>query len=157
MRTALATWLEGSIVRNTIIGVILFNAVLLGLETSRTVMATAGPLILALDKLCLAIFVIELVLKLVALGPRFFRSGWNLFDFVIVTLSLVPGAQTFSVLRALRILRVLRIISVAPRLQRVVEGFITALPGMGSVFLLMAIIKSFDIECIFWVQYDATK
>ncbi len=140
MRTALATWLEGSIVRNTIIGVILFNAVLLGLETSRTVMATAGPLILALDKLCLAIFVIELVLKLVALGPRFFRSGWNLFDFVIVTLSLVPGAQTFSVLRALRILRVLRIISVAPRLQRVVEGFITALPGMGSVFLLMAII-----------------
>ena len=140
MRAALATWLEGPIVRNAIIGVILFNAVLLGMETSPAIMGIAGPFILALDKVCLAIFVVELVLKLVALGPRFFRNGWNLFDFVIVALSLVPGAQTFSVLRALRILRVLRIISVAPRLQRVVEGFITALPGMGSVFLLMAII-----------------
>ncbi len=70
----------------------------------------------------------------------FFRSGWNVFDFVIVGIALIPGAQTLSVLRALRILRLLRVISVAPRLRRVVEGFITALPGMGSVFLLMALI-----------------
>jgi voltage-gated sodium channel len=76
----------------------------------------------------------------VAFGGRFFRSGWNIFDFVIVGIALAPGAQTFSVLRALRVLRLLRVISVAPRLRRVVEGFITALPGMGSVFLLMAII-----------------
>jgi voltage-gated sodium channel len=77
---------------------------------------------------------------LFAHGRSFFRSPWNLFDFVIVGIALVPGAQGMSVLRALRILRVLRVISVAPRLRRVVEGFITALPGMGSVFLLMAII-----------------
>jgi voltage-gated sodium channel len=127
-------------VRNSIIGVIIFNAVLLGLETSDPVMGLTGPLIPVLDGLCLAVFVIELGLKMFAQGPRFFRQGWNLFDFVIVGASLVPGAQTFSVLRALRILRVLRVISAAPRLRRVVEGFITALPGMGSVFLLMAII-----------------
>ena len=70
----------------------------------------------------------------------FFRNGWNIFDFVIVGIALVPSAQGFSVLRALRILRVLRVVSATPRLRRVVEGFITALPGMGSVFLLMALI-----------------
>ena len=139
-RGRLAAWLETPAVRNTIIGVILFNAVILGLETSATVMAAAGPLILMLDKACLAIFVVELLLKLVALGPRFFRSGWNIFDFVIVGIALVPSAQGLSVLRALRILRVLRIVSAVPSLRRVVEGLLTALPGMGSVFLLMSII-----------------
>jgi voltage-gated sodium channel len=139
-RDKLADWLDRPVVRNTIIGVILFNAVLLGLETSDTAMAAAGPLIVALDRACLAIFVAEIAAKLVAHRLAFFRSGWNVFDFLIVGISLTPGAQTFSVLRALRILRVLRVISVAPRLRRVVEGFITALPGMGSVFLLMALI-----------------
>jgi voltage-gated sodium channel len=126
--------------QNFIVAVILFNAVLLGLETSAAVMARWGGMITALDKLCLGIFVIEILAKLVARGLRFFKSGWNLFDFVIVGISLVPAAQGLSVLRALRILRVLRVISAAPRLRRVVEGFVTALPGMGSVFLLMAII-----------------
>ncbi len=140
MRDKVARFLEQAWVTNSIIGVILFNAVLLGLETSVTVMAVAGPLILILDKLCLAVFVIEIALKLFAHGLRFFRNGWNIFDFVIVGIALVPATQGFSVLRALRILRVLRIISAAPRLRRVVEGFVTALPGMGSVFLLMALI-----------------
>jgi voltage-gated sodium channel len=103
-------------------------------------MDAAGPLILALDRACLAFFVVEIVLKLVARGPAYLRTGWGLFDFVIVGISLVPGAEGLSVLRALRVLRLLRVISVAPRLRRVVEGFITALPGMGSVFLLMGII-----------------
>ncbi|MGE4324824.1 MAG: ion transporter [Pseudodonghicola sp.] len=123
-----------------ITGVILVNAALLGMETSDQIMARAGDLIVLLDWLCLAIFVVELALKITAQGWRFFTQGWNLFDFTIVGISLIPGAQGFSVLRALRILRVLRVISVAPRLRRVVEGFITALPGMGSVFLLMGII-----------------
>ena len=123
-----------------IIGVIIFNAILLGLETSATVMGQMGPVILALDAACLAIFTLEIAAKLFAHGPRFFRNGWNIFDFTIVAIALIPGAQGFSVLRALRVLRVLRVISVAPSLRRVVEGFITALPGMGSVFLLMGII-----------------
>ena len=140
MQTTLTTWLEKPIVRNGIIAVILFNAVILGLETSEPIMDRFGVLISALDKLCLAIFVAELAAKLFAYRGKFFRNGWNLFDFVIVGISLTPGAQTLSVLRALRILRVLRVISVAPSLRRVVEGFVTALPGMGSVFLLMGII-----------------
>lgn len=139
-RTVLADWLAKPAVGNFIIGVILINAVLLGMETSETIMSRFGPVILFLDQLCLAIFVVELLAKLFAHGGRFFRSGWNIFDFVIVGIALVPSAQGLSVLRALRILRVLRVISVAPSLRRVVEGFVTALPGMGSVFLLMGII-----------------
>ena len=139
-QTRLADWLAQPFVINFVIAVILVNAVTLGLETSDTAMAAAGPLILTIDRICLSIFVIEIILKLIAHGRNFFRSAWNVFDFVIVGIALVPNAQGMSVLRALRILRVLRVISVAPRLRRVVEGFITALPGMGSVFLLMAII-----------------
>jgi len=136
----LAGFLESARVRNVILCVILFNAVILGMETSKTIMAQAGDLILLLDQLCLAVFVAELLAKLIAYRTRFFRDGWNIFDFFIVGISLVPVVQGFSALRALRILRVLRVVSVAPRLRRVVEGFVTALPGMASVFLLMALI-----------------
>ena len=139
-RENLAEFLAKPQVSNAIVAVIILNAITLGMETSEVLMDRAGPLIVLIDRLCLAIFVVEIVLKLVAHGGRFFRSGWNIFDFVIVGIALVPSAQGLSVLRALRILRVLRVISVAPSLRRVVEGFVTALPGMGSVFLLMAII-----------------
>ena len=140
VREKVASIMDRAATRNFISGVILFNAVILGLETSDTAMAAAGPLILALDAACLTIFVIEIVLKIFARGLGFFRSGWNWFDFIIVAIALVPAGQGLSVLRALRILRLLRIISVAPTLRRVVEGFISALPGMASVFLLMALI-----------------
>jgi voltage-gated sodium channel len=140
LRQATADFLERPIVRHGIIGVILFNAVLLGMETSGTLMAGFGPIILALDAACLSVFVVEIGLKLFAHGFRFFRSGWNVFDFLIVGISLVPGAGAFTVLRALRILRLLRVVSVTPSLRRVVEGFLKALPGMGSVFLLMTMI-----------------
>jgi voltage-gated sodium channel len=139
-RARLGEWIESPRTQNFIIGIILLNAVILGLETSGAVMARFGSLIHVLDTLCLMIFIVEIAAKLVARGLNFFKNGWSLFDFVIVGIALVPGAQTFSVLRALRILRVLRVISVAPSLRRVVEGFVTALPGMASVFLLMTII-----------------
>lgn len=135
-----AAFIEKPLVRNFILGVILFNAVILGLETSATAMQIAGPLIAMLDSICLAIFLAEIAVKLVAYGRSFFRDGWNVFDFIIVAISLVPATQGFTVLRALRILRLLRVLSVTPSLRRVVEGLMAALPGMGSVFLLMGII-----------------
>ncbi|SEO74380.1 voltage-gated sodium channel [Salinihabitans flavidus] len=140
MRARIAAFIDHPATQRFIFGVILFNAVILGLETSQPVMDAAGPLITLLDQACLSIFVIELASKFYARGLRFFASGWNLFDTVIVGASLVPGGTGLSVLRALRVLRVLRVISVAPRLRRVVEGFLTALPSMGSVFLLMGLI-----------------
>lgn len=139
-RTRLSEFLEGPRFSNFILAVIVLNALTLGLETSKTAVAAIGPLISLIDDICLSIFVIELVAKLYAFRFKFFRSGWNIFDFVIVGIALAPGTGGLAVLRALRILRVLRVISVAPSLRRVVEGFVTALPGMGSVFVLMAMI-----------------
>lgn len=140
LRDRIGAFVDQPRVQNFIIAVIVVNAILLGMETSDHLMATVGGLIRTLDLICLGIFIAEIGLKLLARGPAFFRNGWNVFDFIVVGIALIPSAQGLSVLRALRILRVLRVISVAPRLRRVVEGFITALPGMASVFLLMAII-----------------
>ena len=140
LRSRANALIASTIFQNFILGVILFNAVMLGLETSPAAMGVAGPLILALDTACLAIFVAEIALKLFARRLAFFMRGWNLFDFAIVAIALIPAAQGLAVLRALRILRLLRVISVSPSLRRVVEGLINALPGMGSVFLLMGLI-----------------
>ena len=140
LREKTAHFLDRASVRNAIIAVILFNAALLGMETSEEVMSAVGPLVIGLDRICLGIFAAELLAKIFAHGGRFFRSGWNLFDFAVVAIALVPAGEGFAVLRALRVLRVLRVVSAAPRLRRVVEGFVTALPGMGSVFVLMALI-----------------
>ena len=139
-RTSVASFLDRPMVTRFLITVILINAVTLGLETSPFVMERAGAFVLAIDRICLTIFVAELTARLYALGLRFFRSGWNIFDFVIVGISLVPAGAGFSVLRALRILRVLRVVSVTPSLRRVVDGLGRALPGMGSVFLLILLI-----------------
>nr|WP_284380078.1 ion transporter [Amylibacter marinus] len=140
MRQFLQTVLERPMTRNFILGVIVFNAALMGLETSSQIMTQFSGLIQWLDRACIAIFIVEIVAKLIVQRGQFFRDGWNVFDFLIVSVALIPAAQSFSVLRALRVLRVFRVLSAAPRLRRVVEGFVTALPGMASVFLLMAII-----------------
>lgn len=140
MRQALEHFLNGKPFRTFIIAVIVFNAIILGMETSKTLMESYGPLILMLDQICLAIFVLEIALKLFAMDRRFFKDGWNIFDFTIVAVALLPTTQGLSVLRALRILRVLKLITAIPSLKRVVEGLFKALPGMASVFGLMALI-----------------
>lgn len=140
MQQDLKDWLERPAVRNGIIAAIVFNAIILGLETTPGLTASQFTILRVLDLICLGFFVAELLLKLVAYRGGFFRNGWNLFDSAIIAISLVPGVQTLTVLRALRVLRVLRVISVMPRMRRVVEGFVTALPGMASVFLLMALV-----------------
>ena len=75
IRQKLAAWLDRPAVQNTIFAVILFNAVLLGMETSATIMERAGPLIVTLDRICLAIFVAEIAAKLFARGPRYLAGS----------------------------------------------------------------------------------
>ena len=140
LRAHVRDFVESSLVRNGILAVIVVNAIVLGLDTSSQAKAFFGGWIGWIDKICLGIFVVELVLKLFAYGWRFFTTAWNIFDFVVVGISLAPNGGGLSVLRALRILRVLRVISFAPSLRRVVEGFVKALPGMASVFLLTTLI-----------------
>lgn len=123
-----------------IIALILANAVTLGLETVPSVMESIGPLLTLIDRLILAIFVIEIALRLYVFRLSFFRDPWSLFDFSIVAIALMPATGAFSVLRALRILRVLRLISVVPSLRRVVGGLVAALPGIGSIFVLLMLV-----------------
>nr|WP_319386235.1 ion transporter [uncultured Roseibium sp.] len=123
-----------------IIGIIMLNAVTLGLETSPWMMDRFGTLLITIDRIILGIFVVELLLRLYAHGLKFFKDPWSLFDFAIVGIALVPSTGPMSVLRSLRILRVLRLISVVPSLRRVIGGLIAALPGMGSIVVLMALV-----------------
>lgn len=123
-----------------VIGLIVFNAITLGLETSAWVMEQAGALLHVVDRAVLTIFVLEIGLRLAAYGRQFWRDPWSIFDFVIVAISLVPASGPLSVLRALRVLRVLRLISVVPSMRRVVSGLLAAMPGMASISALLALI-----------------
>jgi voltage-gated sodium channel len=136
----LRAFIESVAFQRFIMAVIIINAVLLGLETSKSTMAKAGDLILLLDTVALAIFVVEIGLKLVVYRHKFFRDPWNLFDFAIVAVSLVPSGQGLSVLRALRIIRALRLISAVPRMRLVMEALLSAIPGMGSVCALLLLV-----------------
>jgi len=123
-----------------ITAIILLNALTLGLETSPSIMATAGPLLHTLDRAVLVIFVVEIAARIYVHRWRFFTNPWGIFDFTIVAIALMPASGSFSVLRALRILRVLRLVSTVPSLRRVVTGLVAALPGMASVVGLLALV-----------------
>ncbi|MEQ8250064.1 MAG: ion transporter [Oceanibaculum nanhaiense] len=133
-------FIESGAFQNFIIGVIIVNAVTLGLETSATAMNLAGPVLIVLDRIALSIFIIEIVLKLIVYRLRFFRDAWNIFDFLVVGVTLMPAGEGVSVLRSLRILRVLRLISVVPSLRKVVHALLRAIPGMGSVVALLSLV-----------------
>jgi voltage-gated sodium channel len=136
----LARILADSRTEKLIIALILINAVTLGLETSPALMAAIGPVLHVIDKSLLAVFVLELAAKLVVHRLSFFKDPWNIFDFVVVAIALVPASGPLSVLRALRVLRVLRLVTVVPSLKRVVNALLGALPGMGSIILLLGLI-----------------
>ena len=127
-------------VQTAVIVVILVNAAILGLETVPLVSRSFGAVLHVADKACLGIFVVEILLKLYAQRLRFFADAWNVFDFLVVGVSLIPGADGLAVLRALRVLRVLRLISAVPALRRVVDALVRAIPGIASIAALLAII-----------------
>lgn len=139
-RIRVGQWVEGARFQNIITALIVINGITLGLETSEAVMKVAGTALLAFDAVVLAVFVFEIAAKLAFRGAGFFRNGWNIFDFCIVGIALLPASGPLAVLRALRILRILRLMSVVPALRRVVDALLHAVPGLLSV---MAIILLF--------------
>lgn len=139
-RTRLRGLVESAGLQRLVTLIILVNAVTLGLETWPVAMNAFGPVLVAIDRTILGFFVLELCLKLWVYRLGFFRAGWNVFDLVIVAIALVPAAGPFSVLRALRVLRVLRLLSVVPEMRAVVSALLGALPGMGSIAAVMALI-----------------
>ena len=139
-RRRLADLLEAPRMQGALIALILVNAAVLGLETSPSVMARWGGLLVRIDTAILAVFVVEIALRLVARGPRFFRDPWAVFDVVVVGIALLPASGPFAVLRALRVLRVLRLMNFVPSMRRVVGGLLAAIPGLSSVFAVIALI-----------------
>jgi voltage-gated sodium channel len=140
-RARLYAWIETRAVQRTVILVIVINAVVLGLETVPGIYENYGFVLNQIDRLCLAVFVIELALAMTAMGPsRFFRDPWRVFDFIVVSIALVPATGAFSVLRSLRILRVLRLISAAPQMRSVVSALLSAIPGLSSIFFLLLLV-----------------
>lgn len=133
-------WIESTRVQYVITALIIVNAIILGLETSPTVVAAVGPLLSALDHGILAVFVVELVLRIGYRRAAFFRDGWSLFDLVVVAIALAPTSDSLAVLRALRVLRVLRLITVLPRLKMIVQALLSSLPGLGMIMLLQGLI-----------------
>ena len=133
-----ARWFEA-----TIMVVIILAGVLAGLETSPALVARYGAGLEALDLLVLAIFVVEIALKMAVHGRQpwhYFRDGWNVFDFTIVALCCLPmNAQFAAVLRLARALRLLRLVTALPRLQLLVGALLKSLGAMGYVGLLLAL------------------
>ncbi len=138
-RVRLARWIESLRVQSFIIGAILINAFILGLETSPAMMTSFSGILISLDRLCLAIFVAELAVKIFCYRADFWRSSWNIFDFLVVAIALTPGAGVWAVLRSLRVLRVLRLLTAIPSLKKVVAAFIHSIPGLSGVMAVMAI------------------
>ena len=126
------------------IGLILFNALLIGLETSREFVERYDGWLNVANDAILVVFIIEAVLKITAVAPRwslYFRSGWNLFDLAVIVFSLIPATGEFAlVARLVRVLRVLRLISAVPQLRLIVATLVRSIPSMGHVILLMSVI-----------------
>lgn len=125
-------------------GVIVFNAVLIGVETYASIVARFGGVLHLLDELCLAFFIGELVIRLTAFGRRpwrFFRSGWNCFDFLVVAAGLLPGLrENVTLLRLIRLARIVRLIRVFPSLRILLTAVARSLPGAVGLVLVGVVV-----------------
>lgn len=134
-------FLERPIMRTTITTLIIANALVLGILTYR---ATFTPGVVSLleflDNAITWFFVAEIVLKLYVYRWQFFRDGWNVFDFSVIAISLIPGASAFTVLRALRVLRVLRLLRFVPMMKRITEALLKSIPGMGAILAVIILV-----------------
>jgi len=144
VQQAVGRFVESKGFQRAIIALIILNGIVVGAETSTVVTTYAGPAIQAANQAILAIFALEVVCKLWAVWPhpsRYFRDGWNVFDFAIVAVSLIPATGSFAtVARLLRLLRVLRLVSAIPELRLIVSTLVRSIPSMGHVVMLMSIL-----------------
>ena len=131
---------DHSFFKKFIMGLIIVNAVILGLETSPKVMELVGRELQLFDQVVIVIFCIELGLRVYAKGLQFFRDPWGIFDLMVVAITLVPSNEALTVLRALRVVRVFRLVSTIPRLRRIVAALLHAVPGVGAIIVLLLIV-----------------
>lgn len=126
------------------LGLIVLNGFLMGLETIPGIMTRQGESLLLVNSVIQGLFVLEITIRILSFLPsplRFFRDGWNVFDFTIVALSLLPvGGQFATVSRLARLLRVTRLVSVSFELRLIVQTMLRSIPSMGHVSLLLGLL-----------------
>jgi voltage-gated sodium channel len=155
-RNALARAVDSAAFTSVIVATIAVNAVVLGLQTYDGVVELWGGLLDAINAACLAIFVVELLVRIGAYWPRpweFFRSGWNVFDFVVIGAAFVPGIrQNSTLLRLVRLLRVVRIVRVLPDLRVLLLGVWRSVPPLASIGAVTAMIL-FVYGMVGWILF----
>ena len=155
LHNLLKNFIESRFINIFITLVILINAITLGLETSEELISKIGNMLIYVDKIALSIFVIELLIKLFVYRLSFFKSGWNVFDFIIVTIALIPTSGPLSILRAFRIFRALRLLSMVPSMKKVIQAMFYAIPGIASVGTIIVLI--FYISAVLVTNFFGNK
>jgi voltage-gated sodium channel len=140
MRATCRSIAEAPWFSRVIVGVLVINAIAIGLRTAASVSRSLDPLLVAIEVAVVVIFVVEMAIKITGFGPGFFGEAWNWFDLVVIVLSIVPASGTLLMLRTVRILRTFRLISVVPSMRRVVNALFTAVPGLVSILLLLMLV-----------------
>jgi len=130
---------------NIIIGFILFTAAIIAYEAFPSLVTpSTEQWLIKLHRLVLVVFIIEAIIKITAAMPKpweYFKSAWNVFDFSLIVVSLLPIASEFALLgRVLRLLRVIRLINALPELRLIVETLLRSIPSMLHITLLMSIL-----------------
>ncbi len=128
---------ESKFFRYFITGLIVFNGIILGLATSKSLMASYGTLINTLDMLIVAIFTVEIIMRISVYKGAFFKDPWSLFDFFVVAISLIPTSDGLSILRALRVLRLFRLLTIVPQMRVIIGALIAVIPGIASVAMVL--------------------
>lgn len=122
------------------LGVIVANAIALGLETYDGVDRAIGPALHLANDVFLGLFVVELAIRMGAnaTSPRaFFRSGWNVFDFAIIAASFIPGIrENATLLRLVRLLRIVRAVRLLPDLRVLTVAVARSIPGVASLAVI---------------------
>lgn len=138
---------------NFILIIITLSSIIIGLETVPEIYHNYHSLILTVDLIILCLFILEIFFKWFAFYPkpwRYFLDGWNIFDFSIVLVSLLPfifigtiNTEAIIVLRILRLARVFRVfrfISVLKPLQVLISTLIRSIPSMSYIAFLILIL-----------------
>ncbi len=133
----LQPFIESKSFKNFITALIVFNGVLLGLATSKEIMARYDTLIIALDTLIIAVFTVEILLRIAVYKAAFFKDPWSLFDFFVVAISLVPANAGLSILRILRVLRLFRLLTIIPQMRTIIAALLGVIPGIASVSMVL--------------------
>ncbi len=143
MKDATRALIEHPVFERLVVSAITLNAIILGIETFPSVMATHGELLHHIDLVFVAFFVIELAMRIYVHRLRFFhyREGWNWFDFLIVGFTLMPFMGNVSALRAFRILRALRLLSTIPALRKVITGILRAVNDFAAVLAVLIVVN----------------